>query len=390
MPWRSPMSAKEALIWDVNKGMSVAKAAEVHGVTRSCAYKWMDRYQRLGLEGLNEVSRAPHHSPNRISQKLVTELLTLKRKKPSYGPAKLVTMLEKRHDEHVMAVSTAGELLARHDLVKKRRARSSAGSIEHGPFEVGGAGDTMTTDYKGQFRMGNKVWCYPLTIADPFSRYVFAIEAFTSTHMAPAKVCFEAVFKEYGIPRQMVNDNGTPFCSSHSLGGLTQLSRWWIELGIIPIRIQPGHPQQNGIHERMHRTLKDWIGVHPQPNLRAQQRSFDAFRKDFNYVRPHQSLGQETPSTAVMPYRPFSSRPKALEYDSTMVVRSVHSNGYIKWNGAVIFTSDVLIGANIGLLPIDESVWSIYFGAVRIGYLDGLAQRVQNRLPERLMSQLTV
>ena len=384
------MSAKEVLIWDVNKGMSVAQAAEVHGVTRSCAYKWMDRYRRLGLAGLNELSRAPEHRPNRISQKLVTELLTLKRKKTSYGPAKLVTMLEERHGQHVMAASTAGQLLARHGLVRKRRARISAGPIEHGPFEVAGAGDSMTTDYKGQFRMGNKVWCYPLTIADPFSRYVFAIEAFTSTHMAPAKVCFEAVFNEYGIPRQMVNDNGTPFCSSHSLGGLTQLSRWWIELGIIPIRIQPGHPQQNGIHERMHRTLKDWIGVHPQPNLRAQQRSFNAFRKDFNHVRPHQSLGQKTPSTAVKPYRPFSSRPKTLEYDSTMVVRSVHSNGYIKWNGAVIFTSDVLIGANIGLLPIDESVWSIYFGAVRIGYLDGLAQRVQNRLPERLIQQLAV
>ena len=390
MPWRSPMSAKEALIWDVNKGMSVARAAEVHGVTRSCAYKWMDRYQRLGLAGLNERSRAPEHSPNRISAKLVTELVQLKRKHPEYGPAKLATMLEKRHGQHVMAASTAGQLLARHGLVRKRRSKSSTGSIEHGPFEVAGAGDSMTADFKGQFLMGNKAWCYPLTIADPFSRYVLAIDALASTHMAGAKAGFARVFREHGIPRQMINDNGTPFCSSHSLGGLTQLSRWWIELGIIPIRIQPGRPQQNGIHERMHRTLKDWIGEHPQPDLRAQQRSFNAFRKDFNYVRPHQSLGQETPATAVKPYRPFSSRPKALAYDSTMVVRSVHSNGYIKWNGALIFTSDVLIGANIGLLPIDESVWSIYFGAVRIGYLDGLAQRVQNRLPERLAPQLPV
>jgi transposase InsO family protein len=384
------MSAKEALMWDVNKGMSVAKAAEVHGVTRSCAYKWMNRYRQFGLAGLNELSRAPEQSPNRISQKLVTELLKLKGKHSLYGPAKLATMLEERHGEHVMAVSTAGEFLARHGLVTKRRSQISAGSIEHGPFEVAGAGDSMTSDFKGQFRMGNKIWCFPLTIADPFSRYVFAANALTSTHMAPAKVGFEAVFNEYGIPRQMINDNGTPFCSSHSLGGLTQLSRWWIELGIIPIRIQPGRPQQNGIHERMHRTLKDWVGVHPQPNLRAQQRSFNAFLKDFNHVRPHQSLGQKTPATAVKPYRPFSSRPKELEYDSTMVVRSVHSNGYIKWNGALIFASDVLIGANIGLLPIDESVWSIYFGAVRIGYLDGLAQRVQNRLPERLTHELTV
>jgi transposase InsO family protein len=384
------MSAKESLIFDVNKGMSVAKAAEVHGVTRSCAYKWMDRYRRLGLAGLNELSRAPEHSPNRTSQRLVRELVKLKRKYPSYGPSKLTTMLEERHGEHVMAVSTAGEHLARHGLVRRRRSQPSAGSIEHSPFEVAGAGDSMTTDFKGQFRMGNKSWCYPLTIADPFSRYVFAADALTSTHMGPAKLGFEAVFNEHGIPRQMISDNGTPFCSSQSLGGLTQLSRWWIELGIIPTRIQPGHPQQNGIHERMHRTLKAWIGEHPQPNLRAQQKSFDAFLEEFNYLRPHQSLGQKPPATALKPYRPFSSRPKTLEYDSTMEVRSVRSNGQIQWNGAMIFASEVLIGASIGLLPIDEKVWSIYFGVVRIGYLDGLAQRVQNRLPERLTPEPTV
>lgn len=378
------MSAKEALMWDVNRGMSVTIAAEVHGVTRSCAYKWVNRYRKFGVAGLEELSRGPEHSPHRISQTLVAELLALKRKHSLFGPAKLTTMLEERHGEHVMAVSTAGQLLARHGLVRKRRSQRSTGPIEHGPFEVAGAGDSMTTDYKGQFRMGNKAWCYPLTIADPFSRYVFAIDALSSTQMAGAKIGFERVFREFGIPRQMISDNGTPFCCSLSLGGLTQLSRWWIELGITPIRIQPGHPQQNGIHERMHRTLKDWIGEHPQPNLPAQQRSFHVFAREFNHVRPHQSLGQKPPATAVKAYRPFSSRPRKLEYDSTMEVRSVRSNGQIKWNGALIFASEVLIGANVGLLQIDQTVWSIYFGTVRIGYLDGLAQRIQNRLPDRL------
>jgi transposase InsO family protein len=377
------MSGKEALMWDVNRGMSVNTAAEVHGVTRSCAYKWVNRYKQYGAAGLEELSRTPEHSPNRTAQSVVMELVELKRKHPLFGPAKLTAMIEKRHGERILAVSTAGEILSRHGLVRKRRSQRSAGPIERGPFEVAGAGDSMTTDYKGQFRMANKVLCYPLTIADPFSRYVFAIDALTSTATAGAKTGFERVFREFGIPRQMISDNGTPFCSAFSLGGLTQLSRWWIELGITPIRIQPGHPQQNGAHERMHRTLQDWIDQYPQPNLRAQQRSFNVFSREFNHVRPHQSLGQKPPATAVKPYRPFSSRPKTLEYDSTMAVRLVSAKGFIQWKGQRIFASEVLSGANIGLLPIDETVWALYFGTVCIGYLDGLAQRVQNRLPER-------
>jgi transposase InsO family protein len=379
------MSAKEALIWDVNDGMSVTAAAEAHGVDRSCAYKWVGRYRELGAAGLQELSRTPEYSPNRTPQALVDELLELKRKHPDFGPAKLAPMLKERHGQHVMAVSTAGDVLSRYGLVRKRRSRQrSPGPIEHGPFVVAGAGDSMTTDYKGQFRMGNGALCYPLTIADPFSRYVFAIDALASTNMAGAKAGFERVFRKYGIPRQMISDNGTPFCSSHSLGGLTQLSRWWIELGIMPIRIEPGHPEQNGIHERMHRTLKDWIRRNRQSSLRPQQRSFNAFRQEFNHVRPHQSLGQKPPASALQSYRPFSSRPSKLEYDTTMVVRSVRSNGQIKWNGTQIFASEVLAGTQVGLLQIGEAAWSIHFGHVLIGYLDGLTERVQNRLPQRL------
>jgi len=384
------MSAKEALIWDVNGGMSVTAAAEAHGVDRSCAYKWVGRYLKHGVAGLQELSRTPEYSPNRTPQALVDELLELKRKHPDFGPAKLAAMLAKRHGEHVMAVSTAGDLLSRHGLVRKRRSRQrSPGPIEHGPFVVAGAGDSMTTDYKGQFRMGNGVLCYPLTIADPFSRYVFAIDALGSTNLAGAKAGFERVFRKYGIPRQMISDNGIPFCSTCSLGGLTQLSRWWIELGITPIRTELGHPQQNGIHERMHRTLKDWIRRNRQSSMRPQQRSFDAFRQEFNHVRPHQSLGQKPPVSALQSYRPFSSRPGKIEYDTTMDVRSVRSNGQIKWNGTHIFASEVLAGAQIGLLQIGEAAWSIHFGHVLIGYLDGLTARVQNRLPQRLAPILT-
>lgn len=375
------MSSKEALIFDVNNGMSISEAARRHGVARSCASKWVNRFQEEGLVGLEERSRRPENSPNRTSQLVIAELLKLK-KKHDFGPAKLVAMLEARHGQHVLAVSTAGTILARHGKVKKRGfRRSSVGRIKHEPFVVSGAGDSQTADYKGQFRMGDGHLCYPLTICDPFSRYVLDIVALPSTLMATAKTAFERVFREYGVPRQMITDNGTPFCSAISLGGLTQLSRWWIEIGIIPVRIAPGRPDQNGIHERMHRTLKAWIKRHHQKDLRSQQRCFDAFRAEFNHVRPHQALGQKTPDTAFNSYRPFPKR-TAIEYDSTLEVRKVNANGEIKWNGQTIFASEVLVGANIGLSPIGEQLWSIYFGAVKIGFLDAASNRVMNRPPD--------
>jgi transposase InsO family protein len=376
------MNAREALVFDVSNGTSVAEAAAAHGVARSCAYKWVIRYENEGLAGLEERSRRPEFSPRRIDPEVVDELLKLKKRYPDYGPAKLVPMLETLHGERVMAVSTAGQILARHGCVDKRaRSRRSPGRIDHSRFEVAGAGDTMTADFKGEFRLLNRTLCYPLTVADPFSRYVLDTRAMPSTHMEPARKAFDRIFREHGLPRQMVTDRGTPFCSNIALGGLTQLSRWWIELGIVPIRIDPGRPQQNGIHERMHRTLKQWITRDRRSTLRAQQRSFDAFRREFNHVRPHQSLGQKPPSTAYRPYRPYASRPRKIEYDTNAEVRRVNANGEIKWKGDLIFTSEVLIGADIGLIRVDETLLAIQFGIVRIGYLDEVERRVWNRRP---------
>jgi transposase InsO family protein len=381
MPWRKPMSAKEALIFDVNNRIGVSEAAEAHGIGRSCAYKWVARYREEGFEGLQERSRRPERSPFRTPQEKVDALLNLKRQHPGEGPAKLVERLESLHGERMMAASTAGQILDRHGEVKKRGPRRpSAGRIEHPAFEISGAGDTATTDYKGQFRMGNGALCYPLTMGDPFSRYVMLTEALGSTQTDSAKAAFERAFREYGVPRQMVSDNGSPFCSTRSLGGLTQLSRWWIELGITPIRIKPGRPDQNGIHERMHRTFKEWIRRHPQANLVRHQRSFDDFRQDFNHVRPHQSLGQKPPATAFRPYRPYPTRP-VIEYDTNMDVRSVRSNGQIKWQGTEIFLSEVLIGTQVGLLQVAERIWSIHFGCVRIGYLDAENLKALNSKP---------
>lgn len=193
------MSAREALVFEVNNGMSVSEAAAAHGVARSCAYKWLARYENEGLAGLEERSRRPEFNPRRIAQKLVDELLKLKKRHPDYGPLKLVPMLETRHGEHVMAVSTAGQILTRHGWVDQRaRSRRSPGPIDHSPFEVAGAGNTMTADFKGEFRLLDRTLCYPLTVADPFSRYVLGTRAMPSTHMEPARRSFERIFREHG------------------------------------------------------------------------------------------------------------------------------------------------------------------------------------------------
>lgn len=384
------MSAKEGLIFDVEEGMSITKAAAQHGVARSCAYKWVERYRRDGLGGLEERSRRPEFSPTRVTQEVVDELVRLKKRYPDFGPAKLVVLLEASHGGHVVAVSTASQILDRHGFVQKQRRAPSIGRIEHPGFEVAGAGDTMTADFKGEFRMLNRALCYPLTVADPFSRFVLGIRAFPSTHMIPVTAAFERIFREHGIPRQIITDNGKPFCSSVSLGGLTQLSRWWIELGATPLRIERGRPQQNGRHERMHRTLKQRITRDPRNNLVSQQRSFNAFRREFNQVRPHASLGQKTPATAYCSYRSWSSRPRFIEYDSNMDVRRVNTNGEIKWNGELIFTSEVLIGTNIGLARVGESLLAIHYGHVRLGYLDELDGRVRNRRPEPHVAEADV
>lgn len=376
------MNAKEGLIFDVEEGMSIAKAAAQHGVTRSCAYKWVERYRLDGLEGLEERSRRPEFNPKRVTQEVVDELVKLKKRYPDFGPAKLVLLLESSYGEHVVAVSTASQILDRHGLVQKQRRAPSIGRILHPAFEVAGAGDSMTADFKGEFRMLNRALCFPLTVADPFSRFILCIRALPSTAMSPVKAAFERIFCEHGIPRLIITDNGKPFCSSVSLGGLTQLSRWWIEQGVTPLRIERGRPQQNGIHERMHRTLKQRITRDLRPNLVSQQRCFNAFRREFNQVRPHAALGQKTPATAYRSYRSWSSRPRSIEYDSNMDVRRVNANGEIKWKGELIFTSDVLSGTNIGLVRVGESLLTIHYGHVQLGYLDELDGRVRNRRPE--------
>jgi putative transposase len=386
VPFRSgPIDPKVAFIIDVvERQMSVQEAAGLHGIGQTCAYKWLERYRREGLAGLEERSRAPQSRPRTMDADRVERLLALKERHPSFGPAKLVAIGQEELGEHFMAPSTAGKILDRYGKVRRYRGRRKpqAGRIIPVPFTLGGPGHSMTVDYKGQFKMGNERYCYALTLVEPVSRYIFAIEALSSTATSFAKRVFERVFREYGVPAQIISDNGTPFCSGSTLGGITELSRWWIDVGVTPVRIERGKPGQNGRHERMHRTLKDWIAK-PEANLRRQQQVFDAFRDEFNNIRPHQSHRQKPPVRLLTRYQAtFPTKIRAAEYSELHEVRKVRANGEIKWKGGRVFLSEVLVDAAVGLLPIADGVHEIRYRHVCLGYLDDRTMKATNTPPE--------
>ena len=388
MPWkRGPVDDRIDFIRLYERGRySMSALCAMKGISRVCGHKWVRRWREEGLEGLEERSRAPHDRPTQTDPHWVEILLRLKREHPSMGPAKLVEMMSDREGDRPMAASTAGEILSRYDLVHHRRRRrhfmSGAGET---PLSIPGAGHTMTTDHKGKFRLGDGSYCEPLTMADPISRYVLAIDAGRSTSVDEARPKFERVFGEYGVPEQILSDNGAPFCNRRALGGLTRLSKWWIDVGSRPVRIDPGEPQQNGRHERLHLTLKQ-AAIHPaRRTLLQQQKCFDAFRYEFNLLRPHDSLGKLPPASAHVAYwRRLPERIAKPEYPAFFEVRTVRHQGAIKWKSQLLFITELLIGEPIGIEQISEDEADIWYRHVVIGTLDlrtATVSSAKERLP---------
>lgn len=376
MPWsEGRMDERKRLIGLWEAGSTPTELAERFGVSRVTVYAVIERWRTEGERGLEDRSRRPHSNSRQTAAKVSAALLNMKDRYPHYGPDKLVRLL--RDDGLVLSASTASDILRRNGRVQARRARPPRWSPMQTPtIRVPGPGHSMSADHKGQFRMGNGQYCYPLTIADPSSRYVFAVEALTSTSVKAAMAVFERVFREWGLPEQMITDNGNPFCTARALGGLTELSKMWIKLGIQQVRIEPGRPQQNGIHERMHRTLKAFATKPPAANLRAQQRRFQAFLAEFNNVRPHQALGQERPASCVESYRrPYPKRIEPFQYPSSFEVRSVRERGHIKWKGELVFVSEVLRGETVAMQQVDEDQWRLYFGPVHLATWDARTAR---------------
>lgn len=382
MPWSetSPMDQRTQFIADyLREVFTVTELCVLYGVSRKTGYKWIDRYLHQGPAGLEERSRRPWHSPNTTPPEIVEAFLEVRRRHPTWGGKKILTVVHKRHPRwELPGRSTVCEIMKRHGMVPKRRNRHRIGHPGKPTSSILAPNDVWGADFKGQFKTGDGVYCYPLTVTDGYSRYLLGCQALYTTAVADAKPVFTRLFKEYGLPRRIRTDNGVPF-ATNTLARLSSLSAWWIRLGILPELIEPGKPQQNGRHERMHRTLKAEATKPPAGNLPAQQRKFNRFRAEFNQERPHEALDQETPASAyVASPRKMPDKLPPLEYPDRFEVRYVSTNGGIRWNSRWVNVSIVCAGEYVGLEEIDDGLWNVYFGPLKLGRLHERHMRIED------------
>lgn len=381
MPWKETctMNERELFIkaW-LEHDHRIALLCERYGVSRKTGYKWIERFKAEGMAGLCDRSRARLTQANRTPEVIVEKILTLKHRYPDWGPVTIESALYRAQpDQRWPASSTIGEILKRHGLVKPRRKRHKVPPQSQPLAHARAPNDVWSADFKGQFTLGDGHVCYPLTISDNCSRLLISCQGLYGPRLAPSMKVYERAFREYGLPKRIRTDNGFPFAMV-TLGGLTPLTVWLIKLGVLPERIEPGCPQQNGRHERMHRTLKAATASPPRANLSAQQRAFNRFRKIFNEERPHHSLGRGLcPSDVHRPSpRPYPEKLRDIIYPDTLMVRKVKQGGYIKLNGHPYYITRQLTGEYVGLELIGDECWQLYFSELRLAVLDERLQRV--------------
>jgi transposase InsO family protein len=365
------MDLKMQLINDYKRGVfSVAELSREYQVSRPTIYKWIDRYQTHGVAGLLDQSRRPHQCPRATPEEQVDALLTMRRRHPYWGATKVLKLLSNEQpDVKWPKHSTACDIFARHNLVRKRRRRRPIGHAGKPTSVITAPNQLWSADFKGQFKTRDGYYCYPLTVTDNFSRYLLGCQALTSTSYREAQPVFRRLFQEFGLPDCIRTDNGVPFASV-SLARLSTLSAWFIRLGINRELIEPGKPYQNGRHERMHRPLKAETTRPPAGNRATQQRRFNLWSYEFNHVRPHAALGLDTPAQHYQPSpRPFPERLPPLEYPRHFEVRRVGDNGCIRWRSERVHVSLVCAHQDIGLEAFDTGIWNVYFGPLKLGRL---------------------
>jgi len=378
MPWRESSVMEERLrfVARLLEGEGMSELCREFGISRKTGYKIFNRYKDDGLEALSDRSRRPVRYANQLPDQIERLIVTCKREKPHWGARKIRELLVRRlaGDVRVPSISTVHAVLDRRGLVKRARQRRRCKAEGTLLSSAVAANDLWCADFKGEFKLGNGRYCYPLTVTDQATRYVLACEALESTKETPVIEAFLRLFKEYGLPNAIRSDNGLPFASPNGLYNLSKLSVFWLRLGIAIERIKPGNPQQNGRHERMHRTLKQETTRPPGMNTLQQQDRFDRFVNEFNDERPHEALDMKMPAELYSPSsRRYDGLPD-LDYPFHDRDVTVTNCGRICMHRKKINVSTVLAGQNLGIKEVDDGIWLVSFIRYDLGYID-LEQR---------------
>lgn len=372
------MDLKKELIGDWLKDeFTITELSDMYKVSRKTIYKLIKRFREQGPDAFKEFSRAPHRHPNATPSEIVDKILATKTVHKNWGPKKLVAWLA-RHDSsmHWPVPSTVQSILKKEGLVHARNLNRHCPPYQEPFKDCNNPNAVWSMDYKGQFRMKNGLYCYPFTLTDNYSRYLLTCQGLLHPTLAATQPCLEKAFREFGLPQAIRSDNGAPFASV-GVGGLSALAVWLIKLQIKPERIAPGHPEQNGRHERMHRSLKEATAQPPQANLKLQQKAFDQFRHEFDYERPHEALEDAVPASYYYPSRRLYPKKFAeIEYSGCYTVRQVRTNGEIKWKGGLIYVSKVLAGEPVGLIQIGNEQWAMKYSFHSLGILNEKTGRI--------------
>jgi putative transposase len=375
MPWRetSPMEQRLEFVREcATELFTMTELATQYGISRKTGYKWLAQYETQGALGLQDRSRRPHHSPQATARDVVDALIALRRRHPRWGAKKLLAVAARRYGElEWPSRSTVCTLLKQHGLVAPRRRRVRSPQAPPSPLPpITGANQTWTADFKGEFRTGDGVYCYPLTLRDGFSRFVLRCDALLGRTTEATHRRFARAFADYGLPERIRSDNGGPFASP-GLGGLSQLNVWWMRLGVVPERIAPGHPEQNGSHEQFHSVLKAHTARPPASDCRAQQQRFRRFVREYNEERPHEALSDRPPASCYTPSRRLlPARLPPLDYPGHMEVRFVSSNGCLSWKSAPLFVATALAGEYVAFEEVDDGLWTLWFATVALARYD--------------------
>jgi len=359
---------------------TITDLAAAYGISRKTAYYWIRHYRRSGLGRLEGASRRPHHMPRATAADIVAQLQATRGRYPHWGAGKIRDFLSRTQPDTAWPCrDTIHTILVRHGQVRRRRRQLGARGPATHLTRPTAPNLVWTVDFKGEFRTGDGALCYPFTLRDGYSRFVLRCTALHSTRGPDTQRQFARAFAEYGLPTCIRSDNGAPFGARHALAGLSRLAITWLRLGIMPERIRPGRPGENGSHEQFHAVLKRHTARPPAATLAAQQKRFARFVDEYNHVRPHDAAGHAPPATRYVPSpRPLPVRLPAPEYPSTAIVRRVSTSGQVKWQGRSLFLSNVLADQDVAFDPTDDGVWLVRFAALPLALFHERTWRLQS------------